>query len=124
MTKTIIKNVYPVDDYVYELKFKTYSKFYQNVHDAFKEKYRNPERSMIIRHPLNFTSHYYQELEGKSLALGDEPMNGGYLVDKFSDDIKPKYSKLKQILSDCFRVAFVGMFLVLLVIYINEVFNS
>lgn len=123
MTKAIIKNVYPVDDYVYELKFKTYSKYYQDVHDAFKEKYRNPEHSMIIRHPLTFTSSYYRELEGKSLALGGEPRDGSYLVDKFSDDVEPKHSKLKQILSDCFLGAFVGMLLVLLVLYINGVFN-
>ena len=39
MTKQIIQNAYPVDNYVYELKFQHYSKFYQNVEDLnFKNK--------------------------------------------------------------------------------------
>lgn len=123
MTKTIIKNVYPVDDYVYELKFKTYSKFYQHVYDAFNEKLHSPEDPKIVRHPLNFTSYYYQELEGKSLELGIETLDGDHLVDKISDDTEPKHSKLKQILLACFHGAYLGMFLVLLGLYINEVFN-
>lgn len=123
MTKTIIKNVYPVDDYVYELKFKTYSKFYQHVYDAFNEKLHSPEDPKIVRHPLNFTSYYYQELEGKSLELGIETLDGDHLVDKISDDTEPKHSKLKRILLACFHGAYLGMFLVLLGLYINEVFN-
>ena len=63
MTKQIIQNAYPVDNYVYELKFKHYSKFYQNVEDAFDAKLHSSEHPMIIRHPLNFTSPFYGAAE-------------------------------------------------------------
>lgn len=122
MTKQIIQNAYPVDDYVYELKFKTYSKYYQNVHDAFKEKYRNPEHSMIIRHPLNFTSLFYGAAESASLRNENHMMDNDYLIDINSDDIEPKHAKLKENLLAMFRGTIYGIALISIFNFIYQIF--
>lgn len=92
----MIKNVYPVDEYVYELRFKNYSKFYQHVDDAFNEKLNSTEDPKIIRHPLNFTSPIVQIAERNSLIVDGHMDNFDYLIDEIAYDIEPKKSKKIQ----------------------------
>lgn len=120
MNKQLIQNAYPVDNYVYELKFQHYSKFYQNVEDAFDAKLHSSEHPMIIRHPLNFTSQLYRAAEAASLRNENHMMDNDYLIDEISDDIEPKHVKLKETLLAIFRGIMYGIALTPILNFIHH----
>lgn len=122
MNKQLIQNAYPVDNYVYELKFQHYSKFYQNVEDAFDAKLHSSEHPMIIRHPLNFTSLFYGAAESTSLRNENHMMDNDYLIDINSDDIEPKHAKLKENLLAMFRGTIYGIALISIFNFIYQIF--
>lgn len=87
MTNNVLKNTYPVDKYVFEIKTKNGSEFYQNVRDAWDVKYHNYQNCKLIRHKLHFTSSKSALIDRVNLENNNYPIDHSYLID---EDYKPE----------------------------------
>lgn len=88
----------PIDGYVYELKTKHGSKFYQNAEDAFHAKSKIQKQTdefgiKIIRHDLVFTSKDVAYSERMSLEAHNQMRDLSFLVDEVYKPNKPRKSR-------------------------------